>query len=106
MNKIKNHITRVVAFRSYADANYIKVETDADLYGGDTIANVSYNIKEDSCKFHFKDKLVIVEGNFEMKNKKMIDYDNMFARLSFSVLIFSLLICHLIRSFQRKFFPM
>jgi hypothetical protein len=49
INKTKNCSYRLISFKSNSDTNDIFVQTDADLYGGDTVANLSYNIKEDSC---------------------------------------------------------
>ena len=53
MNKTKNQITRVFSLNSYADTNGIEIQTDADLYGGDTASNISYNIKENSRNSQF-----------------------------------------------------
>ncbi len=46
----KNNNYSIVKFNSYANLDNISVITDNELYGGDTVCEVDYNLKEDSRK--------------------------------------------------------
>jgi hypothetical protein len=73
-NEIHNLINNVLSFNSVTDLNKTKIVTDADVYGGDTEAQLTYNIKEDA---------MVITGHFEMKSKHLIEDDKMFAKVYF-----------------------
>ena len=73
-NYIYNKAYNVVQFKSVTDINDLKIYTDADEYGGDSVADVSYNIKDDA---------LIITGHLEMKSKHLIEYDKMFVKVVF-----------------------
>lgn len=74
LNEIFNLEINVINFKSARDLKNINIVTDQDEYGGDTEAFLSYNIEEDA---------LIVSGQFEMKNRHLIEHDRMFAKIYF-----------------------
>lgn len=76
-NKIHDVAYNLVSFSSVQDINKIEIQTDLDEYGGDTTVDLSYNMQEDA---------LIIKGQWEMKNKHLIEYDKMFAKIYFNQL--------------------
>jgi hypothetical protein len=73
-NETLNRRIRMIDFHSFSDLHHINVETDADIYGGDTQADLDYNLM---------DETLVISGNFEMKNKHLIEIDYMYAKFYF-----------------------
>jgi len=79
----------LVTFNSYSDINKLIIKTDADFYGGDTYADVNYNIKDDAGNLTYKNTFtVVISGNFEMKNKHLIEQDIMIVKVYFKVILY------------------
>lgn len=49
INEIYDKSVRVLDFKNFNDINNVKFSTDADEFGGDTVADMDYNIENDSC---------------------------------------------------------
>lgn len=74
--KVYNETFPVINFKSFADTRHLILQTDAELFGGDTTLQVNYNVLDDAAVF---------EGIFEMKNKHLIEYGKMLSRISFVI---------------------
>jgi hypothetical protein len=49
LNVIRRHQTRMIEFKKFEDMRSFYLFTDADIYGGDTFAEPTLNIQDNSC---------------------------------------------------------
>ncbi len=47
---IHNRTHNLIKFESYSDLKNLHINTDADMYGGDTIFDLKYNLENDAGK--------------------------------------------------------
>jgi hypothetical protein len=77
---------RLISFTEYRDIHKCNLTTDEDIYGGDTQAELSYNLESDSRMYFHNNRTVVINGYFEMKNRRLMEYDTMFCSLQFNVI--------------------
>jgi hypothetical protein len=58
--EVFNKNIRVVSFNSVSDLNKINIDTDENLFGGDSTCEMKYNLNEDAC----------IKNNINSKTKK------------------------------------
>lgn len=80
LGQIENYSINVFKINSNQDLNLLDVNTDMNLYGGDTTAQLDYNLI---------DKAVVLKGRFSMRNRELVDYPNMCAIITIEVIFYS-----------------